>query len=245
MLIFVMVGNVALSLISLVLAVRLFRLWTQTRQLPELLLGIAYFVGAFVGSTLSWIRQIAHLEGAAAMWLEFLNRGAAVVSCVMILCTAWRVFRPNAVWARVLVAVELIVFCTYLFRDQILGVHPILVLMHNPLYWCNTVGVTLPQYWIAAEAMAYQVSIRRRWRVGLPADMVVATQMLLWAIGMAAIGSLFPVLDVIRFFGGSRNAMMLPVSVLGLVNTVCLYLSFFMPLFVIRRLQLRSAPPAA
>jgi hypothetical protein len=238
----VLLAAFAFASFSLILGIRLLRLHRRTHELPELLLGIGYPSGGFLASALGVIRNITNPpEGPTLVWLEFATRVAAAVACVLVLTLAWRVFRPDASWAKALVALDVLLFITYVFRDQVLGRHDILVLIQNPLYWCNTVALALPYWWVTIEAIWYQVRIRRRHRIGLPANLAVATQMLLWAIGMGAIGVLFISLDLIRLFlHASRTAIMLTSSSLGVVNTVCLYLAFFMPRSLVERLEARS-----
>jgi len=238
----VLLAAFAFASLSLILGIRLIRLARRTHKLPEILLGIGYPSGGFLASVLGVIRNIWNPpEGPALIWLEFVTRVAAAVACLLVVILAWRVFRPEAGWARGLVALDALLFMTYIFRDQVMGRHPIQVLIQNPIYWGNTLALALPYWWVTIEAAWYQVGIRRRHRIGLPANLALATQMLLWAMGMGAIGLLFVSLDMIRLFlNASRTAIMLTSGSLGFANTVCLYLAFFMPRAWVERLQARS-----
>jgi hypothetical protein len=246
------VGNLAFALSSVFVGLRLIRLWSRTRQLPELLLGVAIFVGGFVGHLLAWIVYVRKPAEPYLTLFSYTYRSAAALSCSLTATLAWYVFRRERgdMWARVLLGVIVLILVSYPFRDHIVGTGPPETLMLSPFYWMYTFGLTVPNLWCTVEALRYQSLIRRQWRIGLPADLVVAARMKFWAIGMGAMGSMLLSLDGLRLINFLRGTPLMDprnvIGFLGLVSTISLCTAFFLPRAYVKRIQAAAAmPPAA
>jgi hypothetical protein len=184
-------------------------------------------------------------------WLTVMTltlRTGASVACVLVAVMAWKVFRAHESWAKVLVGVEVVLLLSYVLRDFLIGRLPLEELIKQPLYWTSAIALITPYVWIAWESLRYQALIKRRWRVGLPADLVMARRILLWGIGLGAIGGMLlglDVLRVLRVLTGVVISQGLLVSGLGLVCSISLWLAFFLPESYVKQLEQRSAAPPA
>jgi hypothetical protein len=246
---FIAVGNLAFALSGVVVGLHLIRLWNRTRQLPELLLGVAIFVGAFVSHLLAWIVYVRTPAEPYLTMFSYTYRGAAALSGVLTATMAWYVFRRERgdVWARVLLGTIVLILVTYPFREYIEGGGLREARMASPFYWIYTFGLSAPNLWCTVESLRYQSLILRRWRIGLPADLVVAARMKLWAIGMGAMGSMLLTLEAIRLINLLRGTSLVDprsiIALLGLISTIALWTAFFLPSAYVKRLEAQSATP--
>lgn len=246
----VFIGNLAFSLASLVFGIRLCLLARRTRELPELLLGVSFLFGGFLANTLGWVLYTPLRPEPPLLGTLFMVLRACVASAgALLLLLAWRVFRPHSAWAGFVVVALWAVLVSYVCVDLRSGRTLAPETMHNPLYWAHSLAVMAPYFWLFAESLHYQALIRRRWRIGLPADLVVAARMRFWAIGMGAEALMFLTLEVIRVIGALTGKPVFPallVSALGVVCTGALWMAFFLPESQRRRIQRQAAsPPAA
>jgi hypothetical protein len=243
--ILILIGGLAFSLTSLVLGVRLCLLARRTRQLPEALIGVGFVSGGFIGSTLQWVIPALKPSEPWLSLLTLLLRFFAALSCALLTLVAWRVFRPTERWARILVSVLMVCLAEYVIRFKPIGrLAP--SELKNPVHWIETLSLAAPYVWLTLESLRYQGLIRRRWSVGLPADLVVAARMRLWAIGLGAIGVMLPSLDVVRvinYVAGLAINPALMISSMGLVCAICLWLAFFLPPSYQRQIELQAATP--
>jgi hypothetical protein len=243
-LLLVLIGNLAFTLASLVLGIRLGLLARRTRQLPELLLAIGFFFGGFLGHTLSWCIYMLKPPEPYLTALHYLLSASAAIACALLAIMAWRVFRPDAAWAKALSLVIVAFLTINVFQQAFIGRPPIEVYVRNPLYWTSTLALMAPYFWLTWESARYQAQLRRRARIGLPADMVVATRMLLWAVGMGSIAGMLVSLHTLRVVGVILGTRLSPgplVSIFGLICATALWLAFFLPHSWVQRIQARSA----
>jgi hypothetical protein len=245
MMILVAIGNVGFSLASLILGIRLCLLARRTRQLPELLLGVSFLSGGFLASTLGWVlyTPLRPSEPYLGM-LFFLLRVAVALAGILLLLMAWRVFRPHAAWARIFVAVVSAALLSYVFVSVRSGRLPNAERMLNPMYWVQTLGMMAPYFWLTLESWVYQSRMRRRWRIGLPADLVVAERMGFWAVGIGTQALMFVTLEAVRVVAVITGKPIFPalmISTLGIACTIALTLAFFLPESYRRRIEQRAA----
>ena len=244
----VLLGNLGFSLASLVFGIRLCLLARRTGELPERLLGISFLTGGFLANTIGWILYTPlKPQGPLYTVVLVLLRLCVSLACSLLLVMAWKVFRPNARWAKLLVQVMSAILATYVIRDVLIpGPPSVDRLVRHPLHWVQFVAMISPYVWLTWEAARYQAQIRRRWRIGLPADLVVATRMQFWGLGMATEALMFFMLELIRVLGvitGRPISPALMISLLGILCTVSLWLAFFMPASYLRRIELQAASP--
>jgi len=247
----VLVGNLAFTLASLVLGIRLALLARRTRQLPELLLAVGFLCGGFLGHTLRWLIYALNPQEPYLTAAYYVLHSVAGVACGLLAVMAWRVFHPDEAWAKALTAIIVALLVLYAFQEALIGRPPLEVLVRRPLYWLSTLALLAPYVWLTWESARYQALLRRRWRIGLPADLVVATRMLLWAVGMGSIAAMLlslhamRVLSVMTGVPFARFSPALVISTLGLICTAALWLAFFMPQSWVRKIQSRPAAPPA
>jgi hypothetical protein len=245
----VILGNLGFTSASLILGIRLCLLARRTRQLPETMIGISFLFGGFLAFTLQWVAFVVKPPEPYLSITFYTMRGGASIACGLLTVVAWQLFRRDQAWARLVVGFETVTLVVYVFRDNILGRTVTAEVLYHPLHWVFTTALTLPYLWLTFEALHYQADIRRQWMIGLPADLVVATRMRLWALGMGAIGCMLVSLEVFRLYnlvGGHHADPRLMISSMGLICSICLWTSFFLPRGYVRRLEAMAAsPPAA
>ena len=249
MVVIVLLGNLGFTFASLILGIRLCLLARRTRQLPETLIGIGFLSGGFLAFTLQWVAFVLKPPEPFLTITFYTMRSGASLACGLLTIVAWRIFRREEAWAKIVTVAEILVLALYIFRDTIIGRGSTPEMMRHPIYWIFTFALAFPYLWLTVEALYYQSLIRRQWAIGLPADLVVATRMKLWALGMGAIGCMLLGLEVIRLLnnlGGARIDTRLMISSLGLVCSICLWTAFFLPRAYLRRIEAQAAsPPAA
>ena len=216
-------------LISL-LSLRLFRLASRTRQLPEALVG-GYFLLVPFGISLAI--RVDRFSPELAPWARAGANALFTLGGVALLLFAWLVFRRDARWARMLA------------WGGSLGVLALWV-AGFPLGAYQTGAnffLLLPVYasylWVFLESLRYWTLLRRRLRLGL-ADPVVTNRFLLFAIwtgGVVAITLLGLVGALVqlqngsfRDGGGLGDPVLLGITrLLALPIAVAIWLTFLPP----------------
>ncbi|MEM1202562.1 MAG: hypothetical protein AAGN66_04980 [Acidobacteriota bacterium] len=210
-----------------VVGVRLLVLARRTREVPEFLMGTS-FVAA--GAALFFFLVALGREpgSEAAANAVFGARAMLVVSLVTVLLLAWRVFRPDVLWARILVIGGSLVLVSYPFLDATPAEGDVV----HPVYWLVRFGQIVPYAWAASEAYLYQRDLRRRQRLGLAPEGLLATQVMLWSVGLGVSGLIY-LWNTLAIWTRVHQGLALPVtvvtSILGLVVAVTLWLAFFPP----------------
>lgn len=224
------VGFLAFFVVALVVGVRLVLLWTRTRQLPELLIGVGVLGIGPVGFGASVAAM--ELEAARALYPLIMGLGQAAVTAGVVckLIFNWRVYHPESRWippfVQVAGALMVVVYVAELlggFADTML------VSWRFCVRSAIQVGALL---WGSGEALRYWTRMRRRVRLGL-ADPVVSNRFLLWGVGAGAagVGSLIGIVAQIAS-GGVRTQIpwvLASSSGHGLVAAVCMWLAFVPP----------------
>jgi hypothetical protein len=234
---------------SLILGLRLCLLARRTRQLPESLLGVSFLVGGFLASLLGAILY-SPAKPAEPLLTVFLYvlRIAVGISDMMLVIMAWRVFRPNERWAKILVFVVAAIHLSYILNDDLIGRRTSAELVRRPVFWIHFVGIMTPLIWNAWEAALYQARLKRRFLIGLPADLVVAARMQFWALGMGTEALMFILLETIRTVNALTGSSISPALMIATLSIVCvtsIYFAFFTPRFYLRRLEAEAARSAA
>jgi hypothetical protein len=218
----------------------------RTRQLPETLIGAALVSGGVIANTVRWLVFALRPAEPYLSMMNYTVRAGAATCGILLMILAWRVFRPDARWAKVLVGMATVLFSGYVLRDLVIGSRPMAELIRHPFHWLNTLTLLTPYVWVAWESLQYQGRLMKRWRIGLPADLLVAAQMRFWASAMASIGAMLLSLDVIRVVGVVMGRPMSPanlISLLGLCAATSLWMAFFTPHWYVRRIRLQELSP--
>jgi len=219
--------------VSLVLGVRLLRLWSRSRQLPELAIGSSFIFAGVMGyiATVFGNPGTVALPDAVAYWVMVSGIGLISVGVGLTYFFVWKVFRPDAAWARWLfwvASVTLLLTVAPISGDS--GV----VVQVNIM----TVVGDLVRFgggaWGACESLRYFGLMRKRMRVGL-AEPAVTNRFLLWGGASLATGTIFLVTSTaVRLAlspadGSVTPGVMTLISLLTLVTAVSQWLAFLPP----------------
>lgn len=228
------------TVVQWLVGIRLLLLARRTRQLPELLIGLA-FVGCAAGYLLMVTARLPQLaEHGQAVHL--IGRAAFSAGCACVALTTWRVFRPSGVLALVVMYVLFLGFgagfvADVLFADRAFR-------RTQSLFWFGFATNALVFAWAAFEPFRYYGRLRRQIRLGL-GDPVVARRILLWGVAAAAIFLNFPVLAwSMRVAGGPFSpAQSYATTVLSAVAAFSIWSAFFPPSKrLVRRWAARRTP---
>lgn len=218
----------AFILASLVVGGRLLLMARRTRQLPELTIGLAFFLGGGIGYICSFLSsQKADALGDAAGWIGALGLLSINVGVGSLWIFTWRVFRSESVAARLVVVVALAALATSFvghYASNGLGPRS----FGGGWFWLGFPVRSLGFGWAGFEALRYHALMRRRTRLGL-ADAQVTHRLLMWGLGASAIFVSFSVTGVSLLLGSSPFSL-LPstvLSILGLTTAVLIWLAFF------------------
>ncbi len=172
------IGELLTSIFYLVVGVRLVRLASQTRQVPERLLGVLFlFSGA---SYLAYVFPMVLDEDWLWTPLNFLGRVLYLPIPALLAIFTRQVFRPKSRWAAWFVWVSVVLPVAGV-GGSALGGDWEGYSLGNPGFWAEWVGYTLPFGWAGIEAFIQYAKARRRRKHGL-CDPAVRNRYLLWGI---------------------------------------------------------------
>jgi hypothetical protein len=241
---FTLAGFLVFFVVSLTVGIRLVRLWTRTRQLPELLIGMGVLGIGPVGFGLATVGLVLlPSHPAAAHWLFGAGFLAVGVGAEAKYVFNWRVYHPKSGGVRALAWVAGLLFVLVYLWDLVATgfVDPYAV---TPSYLTRSalqVGCLL---WGSCEALVYWRRMRRRLRLGL-ADPAVTNRFLLWGIGAGSAGVGSAVGIVVSLIEGPPTGfswVMLSSSLHGLVAAVAMWLAFLPPAAYVRMIERRGVP---
>lgn len=231
-----------LIVVSLIVVIKTFALWRRTRGVPELLLSL-YLLGATV---LGYPLLIAGTQfGASDMvLLRFAGQAVTSVGFICLLLFTLKVFRPDALWARGLVGLSLLVFAwgagAYLI--ELSGEHPRPTTEMIDISLINTTPIAAAYFWTTLESLGYYRRLRLRLGLGL-ADVAVANRVLLWGLMSLAAGIALIVSVIGMLMGSFLSAPLVTgLSCLGVVHAFCLFFAFHPPRWY--RVWLEGGAPA-
>jgi hypothetical protein len=236
-------GGLAFMLVSLVIGLRLLLLARRTRELPELAIGLGYLLIGGIGYPLLIVSTRATgLPTAPRIGLLWISLVTTAIATTAIAVFVWRVFRPEAAWARAAVyAFPGLIAASLAF--QALGPGLDAALRHQGLgILVYTFLNSCPIAWAGRESFHYHSLLTRRARLGL-ADPVVADRMRLWGVGnvcalimntSSLVGYCFGV-DVALDPAGA-----VVIAALGLVASAATWLAFFPPRGYTRQVLARA-----
>lgn len=235
--------------LALFLAYRMTSLALRTRQLPEACIaGFAF--GTAVGTFLLTIgRGIGALPEGWDVPVHAAGALLISIAAALLGLFTWRVFRPDAPWARrgfvALGALVLASLVASLTTPEDFRSHVRTPRSAASLVWLLARGVFF--VWACREALHYWNAMRRRLALGL-ADPVVVNRFLLFGVWTAGMVGLWLNAVAARLLfhltGGnaSEPTLYLTGSVCGLVQIVSIWLAFFPPRAYLRRVARSAAP---
>jgi hypothetical protein len=218
-----------LILVALFVAIKTFALWARTRSLPELLLGLYLSCATVLGYPLN----IASSRiPATEMWLVHMaGHVVTTVGFACLLLFTLKVFRPEARWARCLVALCLLAFAAggAAYLRELRGENPRATAELLGINFMVTVPIAVAYFWTMLEAFGYHGQLRLRLRLGL-ADAAVANRVLLWG-WMSLAAGVAVIVSCAGMLAGSflSPPIVVALSCLGTVQTCCLFLAFHPP----------------
>jgi len=245
---FVLAATSVYVVVGLVVGVRLLLLARRTRGFPELALGLGECLLAGLVPPLFIVAQVVSEPAALVRAAAFGGHLAYTAGCAVMILFTWRVFRPEAGWARALVYGALAVLAT---GGALQMAHaflaPGLAELRDPqttsflvMEWVSLVGF----FWTAGEAFHHHARLRKQQALGL-VDAVVVNRVLLWAVvgvgGVIAAGA--PVLASLL---GSNVNTHVPTRILcalaTLVSSLAIQFAFVPPAAYLR--WVRAQPGA-
>jgi hypothetical protein len=166
--------------VSLVIGLRLLLLWRRTRQLPELLIGLALLLaGGFWSALIAVGRQATGLSDDVRVAMIVVGSVCGVAGLSSFALFNWRVFRPTTSWAPA-AAATLALALLGIWVAQ--GFSPGWLVYANQERgpWNNATWIAAASYvWAFADARLQYSMLSRRQRLGL-ADPVITDRMRLW-----------------------------------------------------------------
>lgn len=230
-----------LVLTALAVAIKTLRMWLRTRGLPELMLGVMLVASTVIGYPLAIVSsQIPATELSA---LHIASQSVFCIGYAGLLLFTMHVFRPEALWAKALSGVTMLVLvgATFAFAEGITG--------DSPKKPGELAGVTVlissavgtAYLWTMTESFLYYRQLRLRLRLGLT-EAVVANRVLLWGL-MALSAGVAVVINAVATVLGHYMAppVVLVSSALGLVHAGSLLFAFHPPAWYLAWVEGRGA----
>ena len=223
----------AFVVVSGAVGARLLRLARRTHAVPELALGLAFFLVGAVGYPVGLISILPGVPEALARTLFALANLATAVGSAAVFVFTRSVFRPEARWARALVWLA----AGLLAVQAAFGVARALTgdparFAEPDLGFSLRQAVTAFSYaWTALEALRYRALLVRRLALGL-AEREVVNRFLLWAIAGAFAFAGSSVMSAVSLAGVTPWQDPIALSAVGLgglVSAVCAWLAFLPP----------------
>lgn len=238
------IGGGAFVVACLVVGTRLLILSWRTRELPELNCGLALVLMGGLGYPLLVIVEQAHsIPMGTRCVLLFAQMLCHIIADTAFAFFNYRVYRPGAAWARVLLALcfmSVVGLCLAQLVGQ--GIVAYVLSPVGPWRW-HGLPAMLVIGWAATESWHYHSKLRRRTTLGL-ADPVVTDRVRLWALGMtsafftAGIGIVLESMGLVMIkttFGA------VVIAVLGSISAGATWLAFLPPAWYLRRVRAQAA----
>ena len=247
----VLLSVLSCSAVGTLIGARLLLVARQTRQPPELLIGIGIFTYSSVALPSLLIMGLPGLPLRLMRAFQLSQQCANFVSLAAILLFTWRVFRPAAAWARLLAGagVALALFASWgsvsvAPSERVATAMPPEVRTYVSLMVLVWGGAFL---WTGLESLRFHAKMRRRLALGV-ASPLVCNRFLLWAIwGIGCF--LLDIMNLGYNLAGldfSRHpAPLLTICVSCSVSSVVWYLAFFAPESYERMIAARARPQPA
>jgi hypothetical protein len=225
-------GIAAFTLSSLVIAIRLLRLWRGTRQVPELAMGLSFATSGALGFPLVMGAAIADAAGDAETSHALGGLGLFLMSVgtLSLAVGNGRIYRPHntraiPAWLGCIATLLVAALSVYLVSDDARpgGRREIAL-------WVVLLTGAVVFAWSAAEAFALHLSLRRRARLGL-ASLEVANRVLLWGIGSGASCGMTLYALAGRLISGpvTTPEQQVVSSLIGGIVAIAIWLAFFPP----------------
>jgi hypothetical protein len=227
------VATLAFVVVSALVGVRLLLLARRTGALPELALGLAFFLVGALGYPLGLLSIWPALPEPVARGVFALANLATGVGSAAVFVFTRSVFRPDARWAQRLVWLAAAV----LGVQSAFGVARALVVPPSTFadpdlgFSVRQAATAFSYAWTAIEALRYRALLVRRLALGL-AEVEVVNRFLLWAIAGAGAFTGSSVMSVVSLVGSTPWQDPIALTAVGLggfTAAVCAALAFLPP----------------
>jgi hypothetical protein len=235
--------------VSLVLSVRLLRLWGRSRQLPELTIGASFLIAGVFGfvATVLGNPGTPGLNPDLAFKIMVSGLGLISVGVALNYLFVWKVFRPDSSWAQALfwIATGVLAMTVIPLAGDSSGSTPA---PFGPLTALGDATRMGAGAWGAFESLRYFTLMRRRLQIGL-AEPAVTNRFLLWGIAtLTTSGIFFASSTLVRLYFSPGEGALTPgltiVVALGTLSVAIVqWLAFLPPAFYLRWVEGRA--PAA
>jgi len=229
-----LVSTVAFVAAGAAVGFRLLALARRTRQLPDLMVGVALLLLAPVAYPLILGSSLGDFSLGA-------TRGLSIAS-VIVMAAGWAcmfaftqlVFRPGVEWAKALAGAGIAVLAYGLVASIAFDLRAADVATlrsaSNPARWLQTAAIVV-YAWTSVEGFRCWDQARRRFALGL-ADPLVVNRFLLWGvIGVCSLLSVTPsfVIQLAGGDGAGNPYARLATALSGLACSIALQLAFLPP----------------
>jgi len=225
------------ALLTGAVAIRLLTLASRTRELPELLLGVAYLLGGVLGFATIIVGTACQDDAPllsrvlGGVGLFFFSTGHLAVA---LMC--WRVFAPGS--RRLAALFWLLAAILALDFARNIGVEGIpFPPSRSPWYYPGMLARTATTVWWVIAALSYHARLRRRLALGL-ADAPAANRVLLWGLaGVATLagsvlisaGTIAGPFDLPHHDSPARDVLVMIAVTLVALGAVASWLAFLPP----------------
>ena len=251
MLIAVVLANLLSTIVGTWVGLKLLRASRRTKELPELLVGVALFSYAALAQGSMFVTRLLPDDTSLGleMGLIVLRSAAYYATLGAFAAFAWRVFGSESRWRQGLFALLALAGAV----TSVLSVQAEWLRLSQdataPLLW--RLGAT-PAYvvvfaWMSAEALDYYRRMQRRATLGL-ADAVVTNRFLLWGAGTGLsapllVGLIWRIVILDGQGGPDATASWL-IMFAGFINTGVWWLTFAPPQGYLRWVRARGSSSA-
>lgn len=226
-------GGLSTCVVGVALAIRMLRLASRTRALPELMIGL-HMVALVSGYLVEFVgMEIASGHPSLGIWLRGTGNLLYAVSIFVYLVFTWRVFAPKSRWAPILVVVTTLALAVgwtgeLLTTDFGFGA----ARFAAPWFWIAFLPRMVGVGWASIEALSHHAKLRRRIALGL-ADPVATNRMLLWALAALSEWMIYFAV-VVTILAGRPDGFLTGdaafwVSAFGVAGSICMWVGFFPP----------------
>jgi hypothetical protein len=232
----------AYCLAALIVGVRLISLARRTQQLPELLMGSSFLIGAMIGYPATLVARLLVSEASALAWpLAAAGAIGVAVATFCILLAWWRIYHPASGWAPPVVCAwtALIVACLVLELRQSASVLASLANPWLPLRLIVQGGAFATMAW---SGFRYHARLRRRMRIGL-ADPVVVNRIWLWNLAAAGVTlqcSYILAVPYLKSFFDAEATSPAIYGTLGVIVALCITRAFYPSQAYLRKIRGRA-----
>ena len=226
-------GFLAFFVVSLWVGIRLVLLWSRTRQLPELLMGLGVLgigpLGFGIAMAAFLSAQNSPLLAKVLVALASVTIGAGVSAKYVF---NWRIYHPGSRVARAAVIAAIATIFASIVAAGFTNHFAPEAWQQDGWSQVRQVVQVGALWWGAAEAFVWHLRMRRRVKIGL-GDPLVANRFLLWSIGAGAAGLGSAVGAVVALVTGQAftdlPGLTLALSLFGLTSASALWLAFVPP----------------